>query len=120
MVKGLHALTPIEFIQELLMRVGEANYMVEEACADFIDSYIAESNEGKVDFLACTRYISGRIPISMVDTSVDILVDVDLYGCPTFLGDDGEYHDWEDEKYSSDDESKFEAQEADRLKGSGV
>ena len=111
MVEGLHALTPIEFIQELSKRVSETNYMVEEACTNFLESYDANIDKGRVDFLESIRYISGRIPISLVDTSSDINVEIDLYELAWFEGADGEYHEWEDMEYSGDDRSKYAEQE---------
>jgi len=110
MVRGEHSLTPIEFIQELFSHVSETYYTVEEACADFLDSYDEQAGKGNVEFMQCSRYIEGTIPITLVDTSKHILVSVDTYGDPCFLGVDGDWHEMEHIAYSGDDESKYASQ----------
>lgn len=110
MVRGEHSLTPIEFIQELLSRVSETYYAVEEACTEFLDSYDEQASKGNVEFPQCSRYIEGMIPITLVDTSKNILVSVDTYGDPCFLGVDGDWHGMEHVVYSGDDESKYASQ----------
>ena len=109
MVKGKHSLTAIEFIQELLARVSETHYSVEEACTDFLQSF--DGKQGKVEFVECVRYTSARIPIALVDTEHDILVDVDTYGSVTFFASDKTWRDMLDIRYSGDDESKYKEQE---------
>lgn len=110
MVRGEHSLTPIEFIQELYLRVSDTYYAVEEACAEFLGSYDEQASKGNVEFLQCSRYIEGMIPISLVDTSKHIVVSVDTYGDPCFLGIDGDWHEMEYIIYSGDDESKYASQ----------
>lgn len=116
MIRGEHALTPIEFIQELFSHVSETYYAVEEACAYFLNSYNEKSGEGNVDFMECSRYISGMIPIEMVDTKKEIAVSFDTYEDPYFLGADGDWHQMENITYSGDDESKYESQMAELQK----